>query len=611
MSLEKYSFDHIVINGKVLGVYMAFDAAMLRCVVQEINSVGAGGRIEKIYQPERDEIVLQMRTLQGGKRLLINAGANNPRISFTSIQKENPLQAPMFCMLLRKHLTGALLLCIEQFSFERAVKITFNTRDEMGYECKKYLIAEIMGKYSNLIFADEDMKIIASIKTVDFTTSSLRQILPGMKYELPPAQNKLDPTNTSFEEFGLAAQQFPSQKSAEKFITSTYLGISTSLAREIVYRSGVGFDSALAVCDINALYATFSGVLDNISSGNVLPTVIFDKNLPIEYSFIDLSFYGKEFEHRSFDSLSDALDTFFGDRDRENRIKQRAADIFRMLSAAESRLSKKIASQQKELSDCENGEKYREYGDLITANMYRLKRGDQSVEVIDYNAWNDQTDDFDKTVIELDSRLSPAANAQKYYKMYNKSKTAKIELTRQIGMARNELEYIYSVFDALSKAETSADLTEIRDELYRSGYASRMKGYTATKKQHKPSVAEFITTNGYRVLCGKNNYQNEYITHSVAEKHDYWFHAKNVAGSHVIMITNGEEPPAEDFTDACEIAAFYSKARGGMQIPVDYLLAKGVKKVSGAKPGFVIYNSNWSAYVTPDEQKILKMRKNQ
>ena len=202
-------------------------------------------------------------------------------------------------------------------------------------------------------------------------------------------------------------------------------------------------------------------------------------------------------------------------------------------------------------------------------------------------------------------------NAQKYYKMYNKSKTAKIELTKQIGMARNELEYIYSVFDALSKAETSADLTEIRDELYRSGYASRMKGYAATKKQHKPSVAEFITTNGYRVLCGKNNYQNEYITHFVAEKHDYWFHAKNVAGSHVSMITNGEEPPAEDFTDACEIAAFYSKARGGMQIPVDYLYAKGVKKVSGAKPGFVIYNSNWSAYVTPDEQKILKMRKNQ
>jgi predicted ribosome quality control (RQC) complex YloA/Tae2 family protein len=550
-----------------------------------------------------------MRTLQGGKRLLINAGANNPRIGFTSISKENPMQAPMFCMLLRKHLTGALMTGIEQLKFERVARIAFNTRDEMGYECKRYLVAEIMGKYSNLIFADENMRILASIKTVDFTTSSLRQILPGMKYELPPAQNKLDPTNTNFEEFKSYAEQFPDGQSAERFITSTYLGISATLAREIVYRSGAAFDCSLFECDISSLYKAFSDILSLNSCDKFTPTVIFDSSLPIEYSFVDLSFYGQGLEHRLFPSLSEALDTFFGDRDKENRIKQRAADILRMLNATESRLSKKIASQQKELAECENGTKYRSYGDLITANMYRLKRGDQSVEVIDYNVWNEDTNDFEKTVIELDGRLSPAANAQKYYKMYNKSKNAKIELGRQIEMAQRELEYIQSVFEALSKSETSNDLTEIRDELYRSGYASRMKGYSVAKKQHKPSVAEFVTTNGYRVLCGKNNYQNEYITHSVAEKHDYWFHAKNVAGSHVIMITNGEEPPAEDFTDACEIAAFYSKARGGLQTPVDYLLAKGVKKVPGAKPGFVVYNSNWSAYVTPDEQKILKMRK--
>ena len=249
------------------------------------------------------------------------------------------------------------------------------------------------------------------------------------------------------------------------------------------------------------------------------------------------------------------------------------------------------------------------YGDLITANLYKLKRGDQSVEVIDYNAWNEDIGDFEKKIIELDTRLSPSDNAQRYYKLYNKSKTAKTELSKQIEIANRELEYIYSVFDALSKAETTADLNEIRDELYKSGYASKMKGYAAPKKQHKPTVAEFVTTNGYRVLCGKNNYQNEYITHTVAEKHDYWFHAKNVAGSHVILITNGEEPPEQDFTDACEIAAFYSKAKDGQLVPVDYLLAKGVKKVAGAKPGFVIYHSNWSAYVTPDEKRIEKMRK--
>ena len=212
-------------------------------------------------------------------------------------------------------------------------------------------------------------------------------------------------------------------------------------------------------------------------------------------------------------------------------------------------------------------------------------------------------------MIELDERLSPAANAQRYYKLYNKSKTAKVELARQLEIARGELEYIYSVFDALAKAETTADLSEIRDELYRSGYASKMKGYAAPKKQHAPVITEFITTNGYRVLCGKNNYQNEYITHKLAEHHDYWFHAKNMAGSHVLMITNGEEPPAQDFTDACEIAAYYSKAKGTAAVEVDYLFARGVKKVSGAKPGFVIYHNNWSAVVTPDEDRILRMRK--
>jgi predicted ribosome quality control (RQC) complex YloA/Tae2 family protein len=313
-------------------------------------------------------------------------------------------------------------------------------------------------------------------------------------------------------------------------------------------------------------------------------------------------------EYRGFKSLSTALDSFFADRDRENRIKQRAADILRMLTNAESRLTKKIESQKKELVECESGEKCKKLADLITSNIYMLKRGDKSVEITDYESWNEEKEDFDKIVIDLDERLTPAANAQRYYKLYNKSKTAKVELAKQIKLAEAELVYIYSVFDSLTKAETTADLTEIRDELFRSGYASKMKGYAASKKEHKPIPSEFITTNGYRVLCGKNNYQNEYITHKLGEKHDYWFHAKNVAGSHVLLITNGEEPPEQDFTDACEIAAYFSKANGSSQIPVDYLLCKGVRKVPGAKPGFVVYNSNWSAYVSPTEEKISRMR---
>ncbi len=587
---------------------MAFDAAMLACIIREINNIAVGGRIEKIYQPEKDEIILQMRTVSGGRRLMINAGSNNPRMCFSTIQKENPMQAPMFCMLLRKHLTGAILSSVEQLGFERVAKLTFDTRDEMGFDRKKYLLAEVMGKYSNLIFADEKMKVIASLKNVDFTTSSLRQVLPGVTYELPPAQDKLDPTLTDEREFLSKAASFPTEKSADKFITATYLGISSALAREIAHRACGSFDTLMRDCSHKLLYSQFSDVLGIIRDNTVCPTVVFNGDFPVEYSFVDLTFYGDDFERRHYESLSEALDVFFEGRDREVRIKQRASDILRLLTNAESRLLKKIESQSNELGDCELGERRKKYGDLITANIYKLKRGDKSAELIDYESWNEELSDYDKTVIDLDEKLSPAANAQKYYKLYNKSKTAKIELTRQIEIARSELEYIYSVFDALSKAESTADLAEIRDELYRNGYASKMKGYVAPKKQHAPDIAEFVTTNGYRVLCGKNNYQNEYITHKVAAKHDYWFHAKNLAGSHVLMITNGKEPPEQDFTDACCIAAFYSKARGGVQVPVDYLLAKGVKKVSGAKPGFVIYHNNWSAYVTPNEEDVLKMR---
>ena len=583
---------------------------MLAAVVSEINTIGAGGRIEKIYQPERDEIILQMRTTLGGKRLLINGGSNNPRIHFTSVQKENPAQAPMFCMLLRKHLTGATLHSVEQMGFERVAKFTFLARDEMGFDCKKFIIAEVMGKYSNLIFADENLRIISSLKTIDFTTSSLRQVLPGMNYELPPVQDKLDPTKVEAADFISEADSASPISSAYKFITSRFLGISTSLAREMVYRSCNDYDASISQCGAENLYKSFRNVFIAISHKTFSPAVIYDANTPVEYCFIPLTYYGPSQRTVTYETISEALDAFFESRDKEQRIKQRAADILKMLTAAESRLVKKIELQRGELADCEKGSQYKKYGDLISSNIYRLAKKDKRVEVVDYESWNDEKQDFEKVIIELDERLSPAANAQKYYKLYNKSKNAKVYLTEQIALAQKDLEYINSVFDALTKAETSADLTEIRDELYKSGYASKMRGYTAQKKQHKPSVLEFRSTNGYRILCGKNNFQNEYITHTVAQKHDYWFHAKNVAGSHVLMITNGEEPPEQDFTEACQIAALYSKSAQGQLVEVDYLFAKGVKKVSGAKPGFVIYHNNWSAYVTPDAEKVSQLRIN-
>ena len=587
---------------------MAFDAAMLHAVVHEINTLGGGGRIEKIYQPEKEEILIQMRTLQGGKRLLINCSSSNPRICFSATQKENPPNAPMFCMLLRKHLMGGLLTKVTQCDFERVAILEFNTRDEMGYECKKYLIAEIMGKYSNLIFADGDMKIISAFKIVDFSTSSLRQVLPGMKYELPPPQKKMNPLFTDYESFLKAYENYPFDKPCDKFITLAYLGIASSTAREMVYRAIGVHNASKYECSAERLWTGFSAIMDCIKSNEYTPCIAYEKEMPTEYCFTSLTHYSPHCTLKEFDSLSTMLDAFYESRDKEARVRQRAADLLKILTHSESRIIKKLETQRAEIAECDKGVEYKKYGDLITANMYKIKRSDKIVEVTDYDSWNDATGDFNTCIIELDTRLSPSANAQKYYKKYNKSKTAKVELTKQISLGEEELKYIYTVFDALSKAESTTDLLEIRDELYRSGYASKMKGYIAPKKQPAPAVAKFKTTNGYTVYCGKNNIQNEYITHKLAEKNDYWFHAKNVPGSHVLLVTNSDEPPAEDFTDAAEIAAYYSKAYGGASIDVDYLFAKGVKKVAGAKPGMVIYHSNWSATVTPNEEKIKKMR---
>lgn len=587
---------------------MAFDAAMLSSVIYEINSIGGGGRIEKIYQPEKEEIIIQMRTQSGGKKLLINCSSSNPRISFSESQRENPQNPPMFCMLLRKHLNGATLNSITQLEFERAALLEFNTRDEMGFDCKKYLIAEIMGKYSNLIFANEDMKIISAIKIIDYSTSMQRQILSGIKYTLPPKQDKLDPRTTTIEEFTRLYDECDKYSIAEKFITSNYLGIAQTTAREAVFRATGRLAVPLYECDVNRLYDSFCEVLSPIFEHNFFPSIIYDNGMPIEYGYTHLTQYGKEYEVKEFPTLSAMLDTFFESKDKETRVRQRASDILKLLTRTEGRILKKLELQKNELLECNKADDLKKKGDLITSNMYAIKKGDKLIELTDYESYNEETGEFGKIVVELDERLSPSANAQKIYKKYNKLKNAKCELSKQIEIGENELKYIYTVFDALTKAEGPSDLQEIREELYRSGYASKMKGYSAPKKQPAPVCAKFKTRNGYTVYCGKNNMQNEYITHKLAEKNDYWFHAKNVPGSHVLLVTHGEEPPAEDFTDAAEIAAYYSKAYGGASIEVDYMLAKAVKKISGAKMGMVMYHSNWSCNVSPSEQRIKEMR---
>ncbi len=586
---------------------MAFDAGMLACMVHEIRTVALGGRIEKVMQPERDEIILQLRSTEGGKRLLINAGAG-PRMSFTDLTRENPAQAPMFCMLLRKHLTGARLADIRQEGFERVVTLEFDTRDEMGFACTRRIVAEIMGKYSNLIFTDGDGRIISALKTIDFTTSTQRQVLPGMRYELPPPQDKDNPLEVDFDRFTELYNAENPEKPLDKFILSRFCGISATVAREMAVIATRHTDTPLRYATPEEAWRGFDAVMSRIKEGNYAPTMVYDGQNAVEYAFCPLTQYQSPVETRPFESASAMLDAYFETRDKESRIRQRAADVLRLLTNAESRIKKKLDIQRGELQDCEKAEIYKKYGDMITANLWQLTRGMKQAEITDYEVWDEEKEEYGTVIIDLDERLTPSANAQRYYKKYTKARNAKVELAKQIELGEAELAYIYTVFDALTRAETANDLAEIRDELYRSGYASRMKGYAAPKKQPAPTVAKFRTTNGYLVLCGKNNLQNEHITHKLADRNDYWFHAKGVPGSHVVMVTNGEEPDAQDFTDAASIAAHYSKAAGGAQIPVDYLLVRHVRKVPGAKPGFVTYHTNWTAYLSPDAERIAAMR---
>ena len=586
---------------------MAFDAGMLACTLAEIRNTALGARIEKVFQPARDEIVLQMRSTAGGKRLLINAGSNNPRIGFTETPRENPAAPPMFCMLLRKHLQGSKLAEVKQAGFERVAVLTFETRDEMGFSAVRKLCCEIMGKYSNLIFTDGNDKILSALTPVDFSTSSRRQVLPGMTYELPPVQDKTDPTATDEAKFDELLGAAPSDRPADKWITSTFLGVSAAVAREIVYRTAGKTDAAIGACGKNALRERFFEITKIIREERFAPCLVTDGGKPVEYAFLPLTQYAG-YETHPFESAGALLDAYFGTRDREQNVRQRAADILRLLTAADARIRKKLTLQKAELAECDKGNDCKKQADLITANLHLIARGQSRAELTDYaDCRPDGT--FGTCVVELDTRLSPAANAQRLYKKYNKSKTARVELTKQIALGEAELAYLDTVFDSLTHAETSADLAEVREELHRSGYASRMKRYVAPKKQPAPTVAEFLTSGGYRVFCGKNNVQNEYITHRLAGKNDYWFHVKNLPGSHTVLLTNGSEPSERDFTEAAEIAACFSKGADGQNVEVDYTLVKNVRKPAGAKPGFVIYHTNWSCVVTPSAEKVAGMRK--
>lgn len=572
---------------------MAFDACMLRAILSEYRGEFPEAKIDKVLQPQNCEIDLMLRAAKHQRRLVFNVGPNAPRLQLSDVQKENPLKAPMFCMLLRKHLLGARIISAKQLGFDRIAVFTVATYDEMGFPTTRKIICEIMGKYANLILTDSEDKVIAALKIIDFAASTIRQVLPGLKYQIPACPEKLLPISATEGELRGALSAFPLERSAEKFITSTLSGVSTQVAHELVFRASGQIDVAVADIDADKFIGVLLDWQQLLASEHYTPTMVVDGDgKPVDYCYMDITYLGDRVTKRTFGSLRELFDSYFAERDRLERIRQRAHDIVTLVSNAKARTERKLAIQRESLAESARGEQYKRAGDLITANLYRLERGMSSFETQDY-----YDDECPTVEIQLDARLSPSANAQRMYKLYAKAKTAKEVLTSQIALWEAELSYLDTVEDFISRAECEDDLTEIREELYRSGYASRMKSYRP-QKAIKARPLRFVTSGGYTLLVGRNNIQNDQLTFKVAEKHDLWFHVKDIPGSHVIMQTGGEEPSARDYTEAAAVAAHYSKATGDL-VAVDYTAVKNVKKPQGSKPGFVIYKTNYTAFVKP------------
>ena len=573
---------------------MAFDAWMMRATLTEIKNEFPDAKIEKVLQPRNDEIDLVIHSGKNSRRLVFNVGPNAPRLQLSDAVKENPLKAPMFCMFLRKHIIGGRIISVDQPGLDRIAVFTISCYDEMGFPTVKKLVCEIMGKYANLIMLDADDKVLNAIKIVDFSASTVRQVLPGLKYQIPEMQQKLDPTKITRERFIELISEFLPSRTAEKFITGSFFGISTQVAHELTHRAGGRIDTPIAEIDAQRFADVFFEWQKLLINEDYLPTIVLDKTgKPIDYSYMDITYLGSEnVEVLHFSSLRELCDLYFAEKDRLCRIHQRAHDLITLLTNATARTERKLALQREALIDSERGAEYKKYGDLITANIYRLERGMESFTAVDY-----YDEDCPEIEIKLDPRLDPSRNAQKMYKLYNKSKTAKEVLTQQIMTWERELVYLESVRAFLDRAESEQDLVEIRDELYRAGYASKLSGYKP-QKQVKLRPMQYKTSGGYPLLVGRNNVQNDELTFRIAEKGDIWFHVKDIPGSHVIMVTDGDEPGERDYTEAAELAAYYSKATADL-VAVDYTAVKNIKKPQGAKPGFVIYKTNYTAYVKP------------
>lgn len=586
---------------------MALDGAFLSCLRQEIWESLPQARVDKIHQPSREELILLMRYRGGSRRLYFSVRANAPRVHFTETPPENPAAPPMFCMLLRKWLTGSRLTAIRQNGLERALYFDFDCVNELGDVVPLTLAAEIMGRHSNLILIDENGRIIDAIKRVDLDMSSVRPILPGLPYELPPrAADTLDLSAVSAETLTAAVTRAPAAP-PDKALLSVVHGLSPLLCREAAERALHGRHATnreLTEPEQARLTAFFERVQEALKDpARRTPYLVQDETgKPLEYSFLPITQYGLSATGREVASFSQLPELFYARRDAEDRRRQRAQDMLRVLTTGSERITRKLAAQRQELARSTKRETYRVWGDLITASMGQIEKGASSAALINY-----YDPDCATVTVPLDPALSAAQNAQKYYKLYRKAQTAERILAEQIAAGEEELRYLDSVLDALSRADTYRELGEVRDELAAGGYLklprSRQKAPAAEGPMH------FCSDDGFDILVGRNNLQNDRLTLKTAHGGDWWFHVKAAAGSHVIVLTDGQTPPDRTLSQAAVLAATYSRAADSAQVPVDYTLAKFVKKPAGAKPGRVIYTDYQTAFVTPDPALADRLRK--
>lgn len=583
---------------------MALDGALLRQIKHELEGCLIGSRVDKIHQFSREEMVFVLRLREpaadGARsaKLYLSAGADSPRLHLTSSSFENPKSPPMFCMLMRKHLGSAKLLEIRQVGLDRILHLILETRNEMGDLIELTVAIEIMGRHSNIILIDENGRVIDSIKRIDDTMSSVRPILPGVHYTLPPAQDKLDlitSTPEQIEQRLIEGKDTPLSKA----LLAAVQGVSPIVCREVANYVFVGDDrviSEMTPDHFDRLRFFLSRVILMARDYTGTPTSVIDsRKKPMDFSFLDIHQYGGSMFTRTYDSYSQLLDDFYTQRDNIQRMRHRSSDLLKVLANTADRIARKLSLQQKELADCSDRETWKIYGDLISANLYSIQKGDRTARLINF-----YDEAQSEVVIPLDPRKTPVQNAQKYYGEYRKADTAEKKLRELIEEGQQEAVYIDSVFDALTRAQTNDELTAIRAELAEQGYL-RKKGSAAKKgKEPKLSPKRYRSDDGFTILVGRNNVQNDQLTLKEARGRDYWFHTKNIPGSHTIVVSDGQEVPDSTLHQAAILAAVNSKAAESSQVPVDYTLIKNVKKPRGAKPGMVIYVSYQTAYVTPD-----------